>query len=134
MNLVEYNKDEARNLLKNEFGWKDYGGKHHESKITAFWQSYAMPTKYNMDYRRATYSSQIISGQITRDRALENLKSLPYDKKKVEDDKQYIAKKYKISTSELEEYLLLLPKTYKDFLNDKKKIEWFYNIYKKFLS
>jgi N-acetyl sugar amidotransferase len=54
LNYVDYNKDEAREFLKKEFDWRDYGGKHHESKITAFWQSYGMPTKFNMDYRRAT--------------------------------------------------------------------------------
>ncbi len=134
LNLIDYNKDKARIFLKNELGWKDYGGKHHESRITAFWQSYAMPTKYNMDYRRATYSSQIISGQITRDEALEKLEPLPYDLEKVEQDKQYIAKKYRISNSELEEYLSLPPKTYKDFINNKEKIEWFYNIYKKYIG
>jgi N-acetyl sugar amidotransferase len=132
LNLVQYNKDEAREFLKKEFDWQDYGGKHHESRITAFWQSYAMPSKYNMDYRRATYSAQIISGQITREEALEKLKSLPYDAVKIESDKQYIAKKYGISLDELERCLALAPKTYKDFPNDKKKIDWFYGLYRKY--
>lgn len=131
LNLVDYNKDEAREFLKKEFHWQDYGGKHHESKITGFWQSYVMPTKYNMDYRRATYSSQIVSGQVSREEAIEKLKVLPYHADKIDQDKQYIAKKYSISTDQLEAYLALPPKTYKDFPNDKKKIEWFYGIYKK---
>jgi N-acetyl sugar amidotransferase len=134
LNLVDYNKDEAREFLKNEFGWTDYGGKHHESKITAFWQSYAMPTKYNMDYRRATYSSQIVSGQITREEALEKLKELPYNPESIPADKEYIAKKFGIPLSELESYLALPPKTYKDFPNQKKLIQWFYRIYKKYLG
>jgi N-acetyl sugar amidotransferase len=131
LNLVDYNKDEAREFLKKEFDWQDYGGKHHESKITGFWQSYVMPTKYNMDYRRATYSSQIVSGQVTRAEALERLEALPYNQEKVEQDKQYIAKKYGISVDQLEAYLALPPKTYKDFPNDRKKIEWFYVLYKR---
>jgi N-acetyl sugar amidotransferase len=134
LNLVNYNKDEAREFLKKEFDWQDYGGKHHESRITAFWQSYAMPSKYNMDYRRATYSAQIVSGQITREEALEKLKLLPYDAVKIESDKQYIAKKYGISLDELERCLALPPKTYKDFPNDKKKIDWFYGLYRKYLG
>lgn len=134
LNLVNYNKDEAREYLKSEFEWQDYGGKHHESKITGFWQSYVMPTKYNMDYRRATYSSQIVSGQITREEALERLKSLPYKEDSVRKDKAYIAKKYSISVEELEKYLSLSPKTYKDFPNDKNKIEWFYKTYLKIMS
>jgi len=134
LNLIDYNKDKVREFLKNEFNWKDYGGKHHESKITAFWQSYVMPTKYNMDYRRATYSSQIVSGQITRAEALEKLSSLSYIPKSIEQDKQYIAKKYKISSMEMEKYLSLKPKTYKDFPNDKNKIERFYSLYRKLFN
>ena len=134
MNLVDYNKDDARNFLINNLGWQDYGGKHHESKITGFWQSYVMPTKYNMDYRRATYSSQIVSGHITRSEALEKLKKLPYNQNTIEKDKHYVAKKYGITNSELEEYLLLPPKTYKDFPNAKSVIEYFYNLYRKFFS
>jgi N-acetyl sugar amidotransferase len=131
LNIIDYNKDEAREFLKKEFDWQDYGGKHHESKITAFWQSYVMPTKYDMDYRRATYSSQIVSGQITREEALNKLKPLPYNPENIDSDKQFIAKKYGISVEELEKYLSLPPKTYKDFPNDKKLIEWFYRLYRK---
>jgi hypothetical protein len=79
LNFVEYNKDEAKQFLMNNYEWKDYGGKHAESKITAFWQTYVMPEKYNMDYRRATFSSQIVSGQISREKALKELKKLPYE-------------------------------------------------------
>lgn len=131
LNLIDYNKDEAREFLKKEFEWQDYGGKHHESKITGFWQSYVMPTKYNMDYRRATYSSQIISGQIKRKEALEKLEDLPYRIDSIEKDKAFIAKKFDISINDFEKYLSLPPKTYKDFPNDKNKIEWFYKVYKK---
>tara|TARA_B100000963_G_scaffold59456_1_gene47474 strand:- start:4219 stop:5334 length:1116 start_codon:yes stop_codon:yes gene_type:complete len=132
LNFVEYNKDEAREFLKNELGWQNYGGKHHESRITGFWQSYVMPTKYNMDYRRATLSSQIVFGQINRDEAVEKLKKLSYNPEKIKNDKEYIAKKYGISIKELDKYLKLRPKTYKDFENSRKKIEWFYSLYRKF--
>lgn len=131
LNYVDYNKDEAREFLKKEFDWRDYGGKHHESKITAFWQSYAMPTKFNMDYRRATLSSQIVSGHIKKAEALLVLENLPYDVQKNEEDKNYIAKKFNISRIELEKFLSEKPKTYKDFPNQKKLIEFVYKTYKK---
>ena len=92
LNFVEYNKDEAKQFLINNYEWKDYGGKHAESKITAFWQSYVMPEKFNMDYRRATFSSQIVSGQINREKALESLKTLPYEPEKIEMDKNILLK------------------------------------------
>jgi hypothetical protein len=93
-----------------------------------------MPTKYNMDYRRATLSSLIVSGQIGRDEALLKLTELPYNPEKIEDDKNFIAKKYNISKNELEEYLSSPPKTYKDFPNQKKLIEFAYNLYRKLFN
>lgn len=134
LNYIDFNKDKAREFLKANYGWQDYGGKHHESKITAFWQSFVMPTKFNMDYRRATLSSQIVSGQITRDEALEKLKPLPYDPATVAEQKAYIAKKYNISSAEMEEYLALPPKTYKDFPNNKEQNERLFNLYRKFFK
>ncbi len=129
LNYLSYNKDEARNFLIKTYGWKDYGGKHHESKITAFWQSYAMPVKYKMDYRRVTLSSQICAGQVQRVEALEMLKANPYDDAKIEDDKKYIAKKYGISLEELEGFLSLPPKTFLDFPNQRRLIELIHKSY-----
>lgn len=129
LNYVDYNKDLARSFLIKEYDWQDYGGKHHESKITKFWQSYVMPLKYNMDYRRATISSQIVSGQINRKDALEKLKSKPFNEENILADKMYIAKKFSISLDELNRYLDQEPKTYKDFPNQRKLLEWFYNLY-----
>ncbi|HEX4877931.1 MAG TPA: N-acetyl sugar amidotransferase, partial [Chitinophagaceae bacterium] len=59
LNYTNYNKDVAKQYLMDNLDWKDYGGKHHESKITAFWQSYAMYVKFGIDYRKAILSSQI---------------------------------------------------------------------------
>lgn len=131
LNYIDFDKDKARQFLIDNFGWQSYGGKHHESKITAFWQSYAMPVKYNMDYRRATYSSQICTNHITREEAVEKLKTLPYDPNKVELDKQFIAKKYGISIEELQAYLDLPPKTYNNFPNQKGLIDFVFNTYRK---
>jgi len=129
LEYVQFDKDMARQFLMDNFGWQNYGGKHHESKITAFWQSYAMPVKYNMDYRRTTYSSQICSGQISRDEALKLLEEPPYDPVKIAEDKKYVAKKYGISVEELERYLALPPKTFMDFANQKNLIEFIYKTY-----
>lgn len=131
LNYLPYDKDKVRDFLIDEYGWESYGGKHHESKITAFWQAYAMPKKYNMDYRRATLSSQICSGQVSRSVALEQLNDLPYDESKIDSDKRYIAKKYRITVEELEKYLSLEPKTYLDFPNNKTLIEFIYATYGK---
>jgi len=132
LNYIDYDKDEAKKLLIEQFQWEEYGGKHHESKITAFWQSYAMPVKYNMDYRKATLSSQIAAGITTREDAVEELKKLPYNPATVESDKEFVAKKYNISVEELNSYLNLPPKTYKDFPNEKGLVDFVSKMYVKF--
>ena len=131
LNYLNYDKEQAKKILQEELGWQEYGGKHHESKITAFWQSYVMPVKYNMDYRKATFSSQICSGQLSRVEALKMLEnSLPYNPLTVESDRQYIAKKFEISIDDFNKYLSQPPKTYKDFKNNKKVIDFVMNTYR----
>ncbi|HEX4876166.1 MAG TPA: hypothetical protein VFV31_05800, partial [Chitinophagaceae bacterium] len=134
LNYIDYNKDVAKKYLMDHLNWKDYGGNHHESKITAFWQSYAMYVKFGIDYRKAILSSQICLHQLTREEALAKLKELPFDEGKIREDKKYIAKKYGISTEELEQYLALPPKTYTDFPNSKKLIEFCYSLYNKYFN
>ena len=87
-----------------------------------------------MDYRRATLSSQIVSGQVSRNESLEILKELPYRPDRITDDKQYLAKKFKISTLELDRLLSMPPKNYKDFPNNSSLIRKFYGFYRRYFS
>lgn len=134
LNFIDYNKDEAREFLKKEYGWIDYGGKHHESKITGFWQGYVMPVKYNMDYRRATLSSQIVKNQISRNEALLIMEKPFYDIDKIEKDKAYIAKKFGITISDFNQILNSEPKTFKDFPNQKSFIDFVHSTYRYFFG
>ncbi len=130
LNLINYNKDEARLLLEKELGCQFPVRKHHESRYTSFWQSYIMPVKYGFDYRRATFSTQICSGQITREEALEHLKTLPYNPETIENEKGFICKKLQISPAEFDQILQKKPLTYKDFPNSKKAIKFVYRTYR----
>ncbi len=132
LNYLPYSKDEAINVLQEELGWKDYGGKHHESKYTSFVQSYIQPVKFNLDYRRATFSTQICTGDITRELALNELKTPSFDQKRIEIDKEYICKKLTISIDEFDEIMNSPVKSYKDYPNDKSKLEFIYRIYLKY--
>lgn len=134
LNYIDFNKDVAKKYLMDNLNWKDYGGKHHESKITAFWQGYVMYEKFGMDYRKAILSSQICLNQVSREEALKKLEERPFNDEKIKEDKKYIAKKFGISTEELEHYLKLPPKTYTDFPNNKKFIEFCYRLYNKHLN
>lgn len=134
LNYVDYNKDEAMNLLKDKLGWKYYGGKHYESKFTGFAQSYIQPVKFNVDYRRATFSTQICMGTMTREEALEQLKNKPYNEAQIENEIAYVAKKLDLPVDEFKKIIAAPAKSYKDYPNDEKKLKFIYDIYRKYFA
>ena len=99
-NYMAYDKAAARTLLEKEYSWRDYGGHHHESIFTKFAITYWLYEKFGIDKRRISYSAQIRSGLLNREKALELLSNPPYDPKKIEDDINYITKKLGISQEE----------------------------------
>ncbi|MBI2269189.1 MAG: N-acetyl sugar amidotransferase [Bacteroidetes bacterium] len=131
LNYVNYSKKESQQLLEKEFTWKYYGGKHYESIYTRFVQGYILPNKFNVDYRKITLSMQIINGEITRDNALEQLKEKPYSEEKSKEDMIYVCKKLGISTDEFNKIMELPPKTYLDYPNEEKFLNFIYTTYKK---
>jgi len=131
LNYVSFAKEEAIKVLKEEFDWKYYGGKHYESKYTRFIQSYYLYEKFGIDYRRATLAVQICTGEMNRDDAIKQLKSKPFDPSKIEEEKQYISKKLSVPRDEFERILNLPAKWYWDYPNDDKKLSFIYNTYRK---
>jgi N-acetyl sugar amidotransferase len=131
LNYLPYSKTDAMKVLENELGWTYYGGKHYESKYTGFVQSYILPVKFNIDYRRATFSTQICAGEITREYALEELKKPSFDEQKAHDEKLYLCKKLGIKMEEFEQILQAPPKSHQDYPNNIKFLEFIYNLYRK---
>ena len=109
LELVPYKKMEAKRLLIDEFGWRDYGGKHYESVFTRFYQGYILPTKYGIDKRKAHLSNLICNGEITRAQALEELSEPTDDPSRQQADKRYVAKKLGWSEAEFEDILGAAP-------------------------
>lgn len=105
LNYIYYNKDEAIKTLQEKCGWRYYGGKHHESRFTKFFQAYYLPWKFGYDKRKAHFSSLIVAGFMTREEALEELKKPLYDPKELLEDKKFIAKKLRLSDEEFEKIL-----------------------------
>lgn len=125
LNYLNYRKEEAMKVLSEELGWQYYGGKHHESRFTKFFQSYYLPHKFNFDKRRAHLSSLVISGQMTRETALEEMKKSVYSSEsEINDDLEYIAKKLDWSTDEFIKIINLPPRSHKEFANN----EFIFNI------
>ncbi|MEM4260505.1 MAG: N-acetyl sugar amidotransferase [Candidatus Woesearchaeota archaeon] len=105
LDLVEYNKKSAVETLEKELDWRQYGAKHHESKITEYYQAYILPTKFNVDKRKAHLSSLICSKQITRNEALKELSKPLYDKEKFFIDKEYFLKKLDFDEEEFNDIM-----------------------------
>ncbi|NRB54357.1 MAG: N-acetyl sugar amidotransferase, partial [Saprospiraceae bacterium] len=101
----EYNRAEILSIIEKELGWRNYGGKHHESVFTRFYQGYILPKKFNIDKRKAHLSNMIFSGQLTKAEALEELSRPAYPERMQEEDKQYVAKKLGFTDDEFEAVL-----------------------------
>lgn len=121
LNYINYNKDNAIKVLEKELGWKYYGGKHHESTYTKFYQAYILPSKFSIDKRKIHLSNGIQSGQISRDFALKKLNEPLYNEHQLQIDKEYISKKFDLTLDEFEEIMSLKPKYYSDYPNSSKK-------------
>ena len=118
LNYVEYDKEKAKEILKQELNWQDYGRKHGESIFTRILQEYILPQKFGYDKRRAHFSSLIIANQLSRESALEKLKEPLYtNKTDLENDVVYLCKKLEISQSDFENIMNIPPKTIKDYPN-----------------
>lgn len=110
---LPYNEKEILKTLGGEIGWVDYGGKHHESKYTGFFQSYYLPRKFGIDKRKLHYSALIRSNQMTREQALEKIKEDPYDGGK--ETIKFCLKKLGYNEEEFETIMTNPIKTFNDY-------------------
>jgi N-acetyl sugar amidotransferase len=113
LEYFDYNKRSVDKVLEEELGWEDYGGHHHENNFTKFFQSYYLPQKFNIDKRKTELSALIRSGQISREKALNEIESHPYfyEKELI----QYVIKKLGLSEKEFEEIYNLPVRTHNDY-------------------
>jgi len=100
LNLVDYDKAAAVKLLTDKFGWQPYPQKHFESRFTRFYEGYWLPKKFGFDTRKVQYSSLIVTNQMTRDEALEKLKTHALDDVTVNQEFEYVANKLEISVED----------------------------------
>lgn len=117
LNLVPYVKKDAEEMLANLFGWKKFLHKHHESRFTRFYEDYWMPRKFGYEKRRAHFSSLIMTGQMTRDAALERISKPELDEHFLQQEFEYVASKLDLSAEELRQIFEGENKTYHDYKN-----------------
>ena len=118
LNYINFVKSDAKKILIDELGWRDYGGKHYESIFTRFFHSYYLPVKFGYDLRKSYLSALICSGQMSREDAFEELKQAPIDPDLLKQDRDYVVKKLGLSEEEFEQILKTPNKTYNDYPNN----------------
>jgi N-acetyl sugar amidotransferase len=123
LNLMQYIKNDAVAELEQRIGWRRYDGKHFESVITRFHQSYILPRKFGLDKRRLHLSGLIWSQQLERCQAVQELENPPCAESIVEQDRQFVVKKLGFSQNEFEMIMQSPAKTYQDYPNH----NWLYN-------
>ena len=117
LNLYPYNKEDAENTLAEFCGWESFKHKHHESRFTRFYEDYLMPRKFGYEKRRAHFSSLIMTSQMSRDEALNRLKTSELDKDFLSKEFSYVAKKLEVTDDELRVIFNGTNKTFKQFKN-----------------
>jgi N-acetyl sugar amidotransferase len=122
LNYLEYNKSAAIEILNTQFDWKDYGGKHYESFITKFYQLYILPAKFKVDKRRAHLSSLICSNQMTRQEAIDELKSELYSVSNLKVEKEYLIKKIGMTVDEFDEIINSKPTPHSNYASYNKML------------
>lgn len=117
LDFIPYDKEEAKAELTREYGWRDYGGKHSESRFTKFYQESYLPRRYNYDKRRLHLSSLIVAGQMTREGAMAELSQPIADAVQLRRDLRFVAKKLGLTESDLEALIEADPVPHTDYPN-----------------
>lgn len=110
---LPYDEKKILQMLTDEVGWINYGGKHHESMYTGFFQSYILTRKFNIDKRKLHYSALMRSGQIRKEQAQEIIKKDPYTGGL--ETLNYCLKKLEYSEQEFNDIMNLPIKSFMDY-------------------
>jgi N-acetyl sugar amidotransferase len=117
LNSVPYSKQGAERLLQEMCGWQPFQHKHHESRFTRFYEDYWLPERFGFEKRRAHFSSLIMTGQMSRNDALERIRNPEMTTQFLDQEKQFVAGKLDLTLSELDELFRQPKRTYRDYRN-----------------
>jgi hypothetical protein len=120
LNYVNYRRDVAAATLTKEFAWREYGGKHHESSFTKFYQGAILPRKFGIDKRRVHLSDRIRNGELTRAQALGIIAKPLYSPDELRVESDYVRKKLGFAESEWEDIMNSKPRSHREFASDRR--------------
>jgi len=118
LDSVSYIKKDAERELSERFGWQKYPQKHYESRFTRFFESYWTPKKHGYDKRRAYFSSEILTKQMTREESLKRIAKPELDEQTMAKEFEYVAKKLGFTISEFQEIFEGENKSFRDYKNN----------------
>ena len=120
--------------LQKKYGYRPYPYKHYESVFTRFYQGYILPQKFGIDKRKIHLSTLIISGQMTRDQALNLIAESPYSNaESLKNDMLFFLKKMNWQINDLDNYTARVPRSHLMFHNELfyyEKLTFFYKLIK----
>jgi N-acetyl sugar amidotransferase len=131
LNLVPYVKKDAEDELEQRFGWQRFKHKHHESRFTRFYEDYWLPRRFGFEKRRAHFSSLIMTGQMTRDQALDRIAKPEMDEQFLKHEFEYVAHKLDLTVDELQAIFDSPKKTFRDYKNKRDLIGFGANVMRK---
>lgn len=106
LDFMDFQKENALLSLEEDFGYVRYPYKHYESVFTRFYQGYILPQKFGIDKRRVHLSTLVMSGQMSRAQAIEDLKRPPLvSDRDLAIDLKFFLKKMNWDEEKLEEYI-----------------------------
>ncbi len=123
LNYVPFTKQQMIDTLVNEYGYEPYKQKHFEDLLTKFLEGWWLPTRFDCDIRKAQLSSLVVTGQMSRDEALDILSKPSLTDEESKELFTQVAQKLQISEEELMSYHEL-PKTYLKYKNNR----WAFNL------
>lgn len=115
LNLVPFIKNDAEQLLYEKYGWEKYKHKHHESRFTRFYEDFWLPRKFGFQKRKAHFSSLILTGQMTREEALERLSKPELSEDFLNKEFEYVADKLDLTKQELQDIFEGENKVFRDY-------------------
>jgi N-acetyl sugar amidotransferase len=118
LDSVPFIKKDAIRQLTELYGWQPYPQKHYESRFTRFYESFWTPRKFGYDKRRAYFSSEVLTKQMTRDEALARIAKPDLSEAQMMQDFEYVATKLGLSVAELQAIFEGENKTFRDYKNN----------------
>lgn len=123
---LDYDKEDVKKFLSEEFDWQWYGGHHMENRTAYFTNNFYLPRKFGIDLRFCEFSALIRNGQMSREEALEKIaEPKPFD----EDILVEIKKRLCFTDDQFERIMNAPRKTYRDYKTYKtlfERLRWFF--------